>query len=215
MLRQENADLVTAYTNSQIYIADLDAKVQASHAENIKLAKERQRLTGRIELLEAEVEEVEQRIQQTQKHTAAKDAQYSRIMELSTRLQCQGAAESQARKAEQYEWGREKKSMQAVIESLTNEVDGLRKAYAGYTNLNTSAPLPIDDSLRGAEGNQDPLASPSSHGLISEVEALRRTNARMEDALAGVRGDNAQLAQYIKKLGSVEQCIQKRLQKAE
>ena len=212
-LQHENADLITAYTHAQIYIADLDAKVQASHTENLKLAKERQRLTSKIELLEAQLEEMEQRIQQTQKHTVAKDAQYSRIMEFSTRLQSQGATESQARKAEQHEWAREKQSMQNVIDSLKNEVNGLRKAYAHHTNLTASAPSPTDDSHHGTEGNPDSLAKCSSHDLIAEIEALRSTNARMEDALAGVRGDNARLGQYLEKLGSVEKTIEMRLQK--
>ena len=214
-LQHENKDLATAYTQAQIYIADLDTRVQACHAENVKLAKERQRLTSKIELLEAQLEELEHSIQQTQKHTASKDAQYSRIMELSTRLQSQGAAESQARKAEQHEWSREKKSMQSVIQSLKNEVNGLRKAYASYSRLTDPTPSSIDDCSYGIEGNPDSLVESSSHGLIAEIEALRRANARMEDALVGVRGDKAQLVEYIEKLGSVEKSIRMRLQKAE
>lgn len=214
-LQHENKDLATAYTQAQIYIADLDTRVQECHAENVKLAKERQRLTSKIELLEAQMEELEHSIQQTQKHTASKDAQYSRIMELSTRLQSQAAAESQARKAEQHEWSREKKSMQSVIQSLKNEVNGLRKAYASYTRLTDPSPSSIDDCFYSIEGNPDSLVESSSHGLIAEIEALRRANARMEDALVGVRGDKAQLVEYIEKLGSVEKSIRMRLQKAE
>lgn len=47
------------------------------------------------------------------------------------------------------------------------------------------------------------------------MEALRRANARMEDALARFRGDNAQLAEYIEKLGSVEKKFQMHLQTVE
>ena len=214
-LQHESIDLATAYNHAQIYIADLDTQIQASHAENVKLGKERQRLTGKIEFLEAQLEELEHRIQQTQKHTVAKDAQYSCILDLSTRLQSQGAAESQARKGEQQEWAREKKSMQNVIESLRNEVIGLRTAYARCTRVTSSTPSPTDDCPHGTGGNEDALADSSSQGLIAEIEALRRSNARMEDALAGVGGDNAQLARYIEKLGNVEKSIQIRLQKEE
>ena len=169
---------------------------------------------GKIELLEAQLEELEHSIQQTQAHSAAKDAQYSRIMELSTRLQSQGAAEILARKAEQHEWSREKKSMQSVIASLETEVNGLRKACASHTKLTNSTP-PTDGDHHGVEGNLASLAESSSEGLIAEIEALRRTNTMMEDALAGVRGDNAQVADYIEKLGSAEKSIQMRLQKME
>ena len=170
---------------------------------------------GKIELLEAQLEELEHSIQQTQTHSAAKDAQYSRIMELSTRLQSQGAAEILARKAEQHEWSREKKSMQSVIASLETEMNGLRKACASHTKPTNSTPSPTDGDHHGVEGNLASLAESSSEGLIAEIEALRRTNTRMEDALAGVRGDNAQVADCIEKLGSAEKSIQMRLQKME
>ena len=212
-LQHEHRDLATAYNHAQIYIADLDTQIQASHAENVRLGKERHRLTGKIELLEAQLEELEHRIQQTHKQTVAKDAQYSCIMDLSTRLQSQGAAESQARKVEQQEWARDKKSMQNVIESLRNEVTGLRTAYARCTGVTSSTPPPTDDCPHGTGGNGNPFPDSSSQGLIAEIEALRRSNARMEDALAGVGSDNAQLSRYIEKLGSVEQSIQIRLQK--
>ena len=208
MLQRENADLASAYAQAQIYIADLDTKVQASRAENGKLAKERQIMTGKIDLLEAQLEELEQSVQETQEHTAARDAQYSRIVELSTRLQSQGTAE-------QHEWLSEKQTMQSVIDSLKTEVMGLRKAYANYGKSTNPSPSPVNDYPRGTEGHPNPSAEPSSHGLITEVEALRRANARMEDALAEVRGDNAQLAKYLEKLGGVERNMQMHLQRME
>ena len=214
-LQRENTDLASAYSHAQIHIADLDTKVQACRAENEKLVKERQRLTGKIEVLEAQLEELEHSIQQTQKHTAAKDVQYSRIMEQSTRLQSQGAAESQARRAEQHEWSCEKKSMQGVIKSLSNEVYSLRKAYASDasdTKVADSTPFSTKDGLGGHLGS---AAETSSHGLVAEMEALRHTNARMGDALAGVRGDNAQLAECIEKLSGVEKSIYMRIEEVE
>ena len=211
-LQRENSDLTSAYAQAQVYIADLNSKVQASRAENGRLAMERNRLTGKIEFLEAQLEELEQSIQQTQAHTAAKDAQYSRIVELSTRLQSQGAAASQTRKAEQQEWSFEKKSMQSVIDSLNKEVKDLRKTYASYAKLTNLTPLRIEGCPDGIEGNPGSAAESSLHGLIAEMEALRRANVRMEGALAGVRGDNAQLAEYVEKLGSVENNIRMHIQ---
>lgn len=208
MLQRENADLASAYAQAQIYIADLDTKVQASRAENGKLAKERQILTGKIDLLEAQLEELEQSVQQTQEHTAARDAQYSRIVELSTMLQSQGTAE-------QHEWSSEKKTMQSAIDSLKTEVMGLRKAYASYAKSTNPSRSSVNDYPCGTEGHPNPSAEPSSYGLITEMEALKRANARMEDALTGVRGDNAQLAKCLEKLGSVERNMQVRLQRIE
>ena len=206
MLQRENADLASAYAQAQIYIADLDIKVQASRAENGKLAKERQILTGRIDFLEAQLEELEQSVQQTQEHTAARDAQYARIVELSTRLQSQGTAE-------QHEWSSEKKTMQSLIDSMNNEIKSLRKAYASYAKSTDPSPSLFKDYTRGTEGHPNPSAE--SHGLITEMEALRRANARMEDALTGVRGDNAQLAKYLEKLSNVKSNMQMHLQRME
>ena len=214
-LQRENMDLASTYAQAQTYIADLDASVQASRAENGKLAKERQRLTGKMEFLEKHLEELEQSIQQAQEHTATKDAQYSRIVDLSTRLQRQGAAESQARKVEQHEWSSEKQNMQTVIDSLKKEVRGLHIACPSCTKFTNLMPLPVDDYSDAIEGNPDLAAESSSDRLIAEMEVLKRANARMEDALAGVRGDNAQLAEYIEKLGSVENNMQMHLQRVE
>ena len=214
-LQRENADLTSAYAQAQIYIADLNSKVQASHAENGKLATERKRLMGKIEFLEAQLEELEQSIQQSEAHTAAKDAQYSRIVELSTRLQSQGAGESRVRKAERHEWSSEQKSMQSVIDSLKNEVKDLRKAYASYTKFTNPTPSPIDDYPHGTEGNPDSAAESSLHGLIVEMEALKRANVRLEGALVGVRGENAQLAEYVEKLCNVKNNIQMHVQKVQ
>lgn len=165
-------------------------------------------LTGKIDLLEAHLEELEQSIEQTQEHTAAKDAQYSRIVELSTRLQSQGAAD-------QHEWSSEKKSMQSVIDSLKIEVKGLRKAFASHANFTNPSPSLIDEYPRGDQSHPKAPDESSSHGLITEMEALRRANARMEDAMTGIRGDTAQLAKYLEKLGSVERNMQMHLQRME
>lgn len=207
-LQRENTDL-------QTFIADLDTEIQASRVENGKLAKERQILTGKTEHLEAQLEDLEQNIQQSQEHTAAKDAQYSRIVEMSTRLQSQGAAESQARKVEQHEWSTERKCMQSVIDSLEKEVEGLRKAYGSYAKLADQMPLPGDDCPDEIEGSPDSAAESSSRGPVADIETLRRANARMEGALIGVQRDNAQLAVYIEKLGSVQKNNQTHLQRAE
>ncbi len=207
-LQRENSDLASAYAQAQTYIADLNTKVQASQAENGRLTKERQRLMGKIEFLEAQLEELEHSMQQTQKHTAAKDAQYSHIMELSTRLQSRGAAE-------QHEWSCEKKSMQGIIDSLNHEITCLRKSYAGNTKVTKLTPSLINDRPNSLEGDSVLATQSLSYGLLTEMEALRRTNTRMEVALAGVRGDNAQLAECIEKLGGVEKNIHQRVREAE
>ena len=170
---------------------------------------------GKIEVLEAQLEELERNIQQSQRHIAAKDAQYSRILELSTRLQSQGA---EARKAEQYEWSCEKQNMQGVIDSLNNELNSLRKASGNYTSnsrFTNAMPSPIDDHSNELKDNEILVAESSTHKIRTKMEALKRTNARMEDALAGVRGDNAKLLEYIGKLGGVEKNIERGLQEAE
>ena len=214
-LQRENTDLASAYAQAQTYIADLDARLQASRAENGKLVKERHRLTGKIELLEIQLEEQEQSIQQTQQHTAAKDAQYARIMELSTRLQKQGLEDSQSLNAEQHEWSSEKRSLQSTIDSLKYEVETLRKAYPSNSRSINLKLSPIDSYLSGVAGTPDLAAKPSSHGLVTEVEEFKSANAIMEDALAGFRGDNAQLAAYIEKLSNVEKRFHRHLETME
>lgn len=81
--------------------------------------------------------------------------------------------------------------MLGLIDCLKIEVNGLRKAYtscARFTKPTSSSPVNHSD---GIECNPVSAAESSPHGLMAEMEALGGANARMEDGLAWVRGDNA------------------------
>jgi len=76
-LQRDNADLVSAKANAKLQIADLDKTVLASSLEFNKLIKERQSLKAEIDVLKAEIGELQNSIEHSQRHSVAKDTRYS------------------------------------------------------------------------------------------------------------------------------------------
>ena len=206
ILQRENPDLISAYSQAQARIAELDATLQASSAEVAKLFKERQGLKAKIERLEAEAEELQSNAEQSQQHTIAKDAQYSQILEFSTRLQTQAMSDSQQRKLDYEKWEHERQAMLQTITNLRAEVRTLRKSYGSVAQM----------QLQGAATG--PLAthgSSTSNDLEAEVQVLREANTVMQNTLKKVRQEHIQLSAYITKLEGIGKNVERHLQASE
>ena len=205
-LQRENADLISAYSQAQKRIAELDATLQASSAEVAKLFKERQGLKAKIEILDAEVEELQSNAEQSQQHTFAKDAQYSQILEFSTRLQTQALSDSQQRKLDYEKWEHERQAMLQTITNLRAEVRTLRKSYGSVAHV----------QLQNAEGGPShPLGthdSSTSNNLEAEAQVLREANTVMQNTLNKVRQEHIQLSDYIEKLEGIGRNMERHLQ---
>ena len=204
--QRENADLISAYSQAQARIAELDATLQASSAEVAKLFKERQGLKAKIETLEAEAEELQSNAEQSQQHTFAKDAQYSQILEFSTRLQTQAMSDSQQRKLDYEKWEHERQAMLQTITNLRAEVRTLRKSYGSVAHM----------QLQGAAtGPTATHGSSTSNDLEAEVQVLRETNTVMQNTLNKVRQEHIQLSDYIAKLEGIGRNVERHLQASE
>ena len=203
ILQRENADLISAYSQAQARIAELDATLQASSAEVAKLFKERQGLKAKIETLEAEAEELQSNAEQSQQHTFAKDAQYSQILEFSTRLQTQAMSDSQQRKLDYEKWEHERQAMLQTITNLRAEVRTLRKSYGSVAHM----------QLQGAAtGPTATHGSSTSNDLEAEVQVLREANTVMQNTLNKVRQEHIQLSDYIAKLEGIGRNVERHLQ---
>ena len=205
-LQRENADLVSAYSQAQARRAELDATLQASSAEVAKLFKERQGLKAKLEILEAEVEELQSNAEQSQQHTFAKDAQYAQILEFSTRLQSQALSDSQQRKLDYEKWEGERQAMLQTITNLRAEMRTLCKSYGSVPQM----------QLQNAEGSSiGPTAthsSSTSNDLEAEVQTLREANTVMQNTLNKVRQEHIQLSDYIGKLEGIGRNVERHLQ---
>ena len=199
-LQRENARLMSETSSSRTQVMDLDEQVRASRLEIAKLVKDRQRLKAKIDVLEAEVDELQNNMEVSQQHTAAKDAQYSQIVDLSTKLQGQGAADAQHRKAQQEQWIRDKQNMERVIKTLEAEIHNLR------TSIHASTARHVDGS--------GPLPTPSrmtDHARLGAGEdGLEHANTNTVDALLDIRKQHAHLMECIEKLGSIGKNMQTR-----
>jgi predicted RNase H-like nuclease (RuvC/YqgF family) len=213
-LQRENAELVSAYSQAQSRMADLDKLVQTSGLEIGKLLKERQGLKAKVDALEAEVDELQASIEVAQQHTVAKDAQYSQILELSTRLQSQAEFGGQQRKIDKERWELEKHDMLQTITALRSELRTLRTTYG-------SVPQPEQGyAIREASGPKGTLsgvvtaasAPTSPMHLETEVVILRKANSAMKDTLSKVRQEHVQLHEYVERLGGLGRDIQRQLQ---
>lgn len=206
-LRRDDLDLIPAYPSTQIRIADLDEAAQASNLERASLAKDRQRLKAKIDVLEAEVVELQSLIDVSQQHTAAKDAQYSQIVEMSTRLQTQSASDSHQWKVEQKQWACEKRDMHDTIAKLRSEVRNLQTGLSRPTALHTEKL-----SYRFETRSQSTQTATDEASLEQHSKSLQYANASMEAVLIGVSKEYGQLTEYIEKLGSIGKNIQTQLQ---
>ena len=205
-LQRENADLVSAYSQAQARIAELDATLQASSAEVAKLSKERQRMKAKIEILEAETEELQGNAEQSQQHTLAKDAQYSQILEFSTRLQTQAMSDSQQRRLDYEKWEHERQTMLQTITNLRAEVRSLRKSFGSVAQM----------QLQSEEGSTiGPIATHvngTSNDLEAEVQVLREANTVMQNTLDKVRQEHIELSKYLEQLEGIGRNVERHLQ---
>ena len=208
-LQRENADLISAYSQAQARIAELDATLQASSAEVAKLFKERQGLKAKVEVLEAETEELQSNADQSQQHTFAKDAQYSQILEFSTRLQTQSMSDSQQRKLDYEKWEHERQAMLQTITNLRAEVRTLRKSYGSVAQMQLQS---TDGSSTGPTVTH---GSSTSNDLEAEVQVLREANTVMQNTLNKVRQEHMQLSDYIGKLEGIGRNVERHLQASE
>lgn len=206
-LHHENHDSLSAYSSAQIRRADLDEVAQASNMEMAKLAKDRQRLKARIDVLEAEVVELQNSIEVSQQHTAVKDAQYSHIVEMSTRLQTQSASDSHQWKVEQKQWACEKRDMHDTIANLRWEVRNMQTGISKPTASHTEKL-----GYRSDVSLQSILTATDQASLEQHSKSLQSANASMEAVLLGVRKEHAQFTEYIEKLGSMGKNIKTQLQ---
>lgn len=205
-LQRENADLISGYSQAQARIAELDATLQASSAEVAKLFKERQGLKSKIEILEAEAEELQSNAEQSQQHSFAKDAQYSQILDFSTRLHTQALSDSQQRKLDYEKWEHERQAMLQTITNLRAEVRTLRKSYGSVAQMQLQS---VDRSSTGPTATH---GITTSNDLEAEVQVLREANAVMQDTLDKVRQEHFQLSDYIEKLEGIGRNVDRHLQ---
>ncbi|KAK4694766.1 hypothetical protein P7C71_g2866, partial [Lecanoromycetidae sp. Uapishka_2] len=201
-------DDISAYAPGKIQVADLDKAVRTSSLDFEKLVKERQVLKAKVDVLEAEIEELQNTIEQSKRHSVAKDTQYSQIVEMSSRLQIQATAGAKHQRLQMDEWSIEKGTMQQTITSLRSEVRMLRRAYNGFSpptqdSFVTSADEMFDGELDDAQSSPIRLAA--------EVRSLRHANAALKDALEHVREEHTQLMEQIEKLGDVGKKMQTHL----
>ena len=194
--QHKNANLVSTYSSAPVRSADLDEDAQASKLEITKLVRDQRRLRAKNEALEAEINELHASIEVAQQHTAAKDAQYSQMVELSTKLQSHGIADAQRHKAQQEQWAHEKRDMEQLIAVMKSEIESLRS-----------------DRRSSTAPQFDRLGLPTGSLAIADVgglETLSKTN--MQDALNTLQKDHAHLVDYLEKLGNIGRKMQTHLQ---
>lgn len=206
-LQREYCSLVSAYSLTQTRIADLDEAAQASNLETERLSNDRQRLKAKVDVLEAEIDELQNSIEVSRQHSATKDAQYSQIVDLSTRLQTQSAFDTQQWRVEQEQWANEKQLMQDTIAKLRSEV---RDLQLGLTKSTASC----HDRLSHDTGTS-PQSIPTSTiraTLAQHSNSLQQANASIEAALIDISNHHLQLNDHVEKLGSIGKNIQTQVQ---
>ncbi|KAL6715629.1 hypothetical protein ACLMJK_006590 [Lecanora helva] len=195
-LQRENTSLAVAYSSAQARIADLEEEGCAAKTQTTKLMKDQQRLRAKIDVLEAEIDELQNHIESTQQHTTAKDAQYSQILDLSTKLQNRKATDTQWHKVQQEQWACEKQNMERMISMLKSEVESLHRDKL----RSSAAPQPQDSGL------------PDRSAMTDQASLKVRSGVTTLDTMSMMQQDYAQIMDYAEKLGDIGKTIQTHVQ---
>lgn len=206
-LQREHQNLLSAFSRSQSRIATLDQKFIASEAEINDLNDGRVRLQAQIETLEAQVQEVQQIREEAHTQSITEGAQYMQIMAMSSRLQAQGASDTQKWKAEREQWDLEKKAFTMQIEQLEDERQALLRSLRASEP--SGSPLTHVQSTGTLEGTD----TQASRGMLREnIRELRIKCNSLEAALQAIRHESSSFGQAFARLGSIGRRLQQHLQ---
>lgn len=209
-LQREHQNLLSAFSRSQSRAATLDKKFIASEAEIHDLNDGRIRLQAQIEALEAQVQEIQQIREDAHTQSVTEGAQYMQIMAMSSKLQAQGASDSQKWKAEREQWALDKKAFMMQIEHLEGEklalLRTLRASEPPDSSLAHSQSTAVTGTLEGTDTHV-------SRGMLREdIRELRIKCNNLEAALQAIRHESSNFGQAFARLGSIGRRLQQHLQ---
>ena len=207
-LRRDYEELGASYAQAMTRIADLDQRALESNTEVNALIKQRKSLQAKIEVLESEIEELQLNIEEAHRQGLAKDAQYSQIIDTSSKLQNQAMIETQQHTLEKDRWTRESDDMQRTICDLRSEAREMRRTYRCVS----AAPLHDSASFTTIVPDEERDFTTSFPAQAqTDISILKQTNADLEEALAKVRQEHSRLVLHIEKLGDIGRNIQEHL----
>lgn len=208
-LQREHQNLLSAFTRSQTRIAALDKESSTTNSEIRNMHDERAKLEAHIESLEAQVRDIQQSRDDAHAQSIAKGAQYMHIMAMSTKLEAQGASDSQKWKVEGEKWELEKKAFMQQITALETEKSAL------LCKLDKIVPLEISctcsHTLSASEAVDDGKISASHRILQHEVEELRMNCQKMQSALQMLHQESSHFDDAFERLGDIGQRLQHHL----
>lgn len=209
-LQREHQSLLSAFSRSQSRVATLDKKFIASEAEINELNDGRVRLQAQIEALEAQVQEIQQIREIAHTQSITEGAQYMQIVAMSSKLQAQGASDSQKWKAEREQWELDKKAFMMQIEHLEREKQALLRSLRASEPSDSSLTHDKSTTAIGTLEGTDTQASRCM--LREEIRELRIKCNNLEAALQAIRHESSNFGQAFARLGSIGRRLQQHLQ---
>ncbi|MCJ1243116.1 hypothetical protein MMC30_000313 [Trapelia coarctata] len=213
ILQTEHEKLLAAYSRSQMRCATLEKKSHVSDTEINNLAEDRARLTNEVDRLELQVEELQQKKDEADKQSAASGAQYMKIMDMSSKLQAQSAADLKKWKLEREAWQIEREALLSRLAGRPNGKEGLSNA-AEFVATAVSAALP--QAIIAAEDPKSITKSENSMDfgcvktLRNEIVQLRKRCHEAQASLEAWRADSVDLKDISVKLAELGERMQAR-----
>ncbi|KAL9126321.1 MAG: hypothetical protein Q9217_004605 [Psora testacea] len=164
---------------------------------------EHETLRSRIQILEAQIEDLHNTIYEIQQQAAAKDAQYSQIIDRATELEQRSMAESQQRRAEREEWEREKVEMLQTITDLRALVPNPGSGVAGRARSEAESSLLRGDMVMHGGGSERALAP----RRVSDVSMPAHSSTTWDE----IRQESKLLNEYSAKLVEIGENVRKHL----
>ena len=209
-LQREHQNLLLAFSRSQSRVAILDKNAAAYEIKIKELNEDRVGLQIRVEAFEAQMQELQKTREDAHNQSITKGAQYMKIVAMSSKLQAQGASDSQKWKAEREQWELETKANTTRFSILESEKQALLRALDGSQSLVS----PLTHNHPAAASTVIESGDPHSPQRIlwEQARELQIKCTKLEKALQSVRHESSNFGQAFARLGAIGKRLQEHLQ---
>ena len=206
-VKQESAGFTTPAPGLMTSGSDSDQGMEGMESNTAPTAnlsaEELGRLKAKMVNLQGQVEDFRQQLKCVQEQAAAKDAQYARIIEQSTRRELQARAESRKWRADRDQWAEERRVLQDTIAALSSKLNELR----GYG----VAGSPDGEMPRGAPKQAPTGFSTSSTPTLEDLALAQNSPPAESRQLETLQQESSQIIEHGARLVEVGRKIQKQL----
>jgi len=180
-LQREYDALLQKLERQRVRSQALEKKFEVSDVELNRLIDEKEQLTGQVQMLEAQVEELQQARDEARKMGTESASQYMKIVEMADRLQGKGVEDKR-------NWEREKEVLLGRIRALEDSHTNIRDEGTGSSVAEPGIQMLLGHAEEVAKAESSAVVDATAR-LRREVHSLRERIKTLETALQTARDE--------------------------